>query len=73
MTELGFALTEKGEVYSWGQGEFGALGNELLISLDLSGPPCLDEPAVQVSAGSFHFELVTMSGALYMCGSNMKG
>lgn len=69
------ALTDEGEVYSWGQGLHGALGTG--NKRDAFAPKWvteyLDEPIAQVSAGGSHSTLVTISGSVYLCGDNSKG
>ncbi|XP_024544935.1 ultraviolet-B receptor UVR8 [Selaginella moellendorffii] len=64
------ALTEVGNVYTWGYGAFGALGHgsyerELLPRL-LEGP--WKDRIVHVSAGGSHSAAVTESGELYTWG-----
>ena len=69
------ALSEGGEAYSWGQGSHGALGTG--STTDAYDPvwisEYLEDPLVQLSAGGFHSGLVSMSGALYLCGENQYG
>mmetsp|Transcript_34143 Transcript_34143/g.59619 ORF Transcript_34143/g.59619 Transcript_34143/m.59619 type:complete len:940 (-) Transcript_34143:107-2926(-) len=73
------AVLEDGSVYTWGIGEFGALG---LNSLDSQWSPARitmprDTRVIQVSCGSRHSAMIACDsrsrGRLYVCGSGEAG
>lgn len=71
------AVTESGEVYAWGVGEYGALGTGMRedvwsparISMDPRG----FVPVRKVSAGAKHSAFISDQGALYVCGTGETG
>lgn len=69
------ALTEKGHVFAWGLGEYGALGTG--FDQNLFEPVCIteriNEKFIQISAGAHHSGFVTENGNLYFCGDNSFG
>lgn len=72
------ALSEGGDVYSWGEGKFGRLGigNEDNQLTPMRVPPnasWLGDPVVQVTCGGFHSALVTEMGRCYTCGGGEHG
>lgn len=73
------ALSDAGEVFSWGLNQFGALGLGRIVDHSLSAPsriPYFVENGIRivdVSCGSRHTGFVAEHGALYMCGSNEYG
>jgi len=71
------ALMESGEIYSWGAGESGALGNGSSENtwaptrISLENKVFLS--AKKISAGAFHSAFVSELGTLYVCGSGDAG
>eukprot|EP01022_Parablepharisma_sp_SALTPOND_P031032 TRINITY_DN781_c0_g1_i1.p1 TRINITY_DN781_c0_g1~~TRINITY_DN781_c0_g1_i1.p1 ORF type:complete len:860 (+),score=139.28 TRINITY_DN781_c0_g1_i1:5957-8536(+) len=70
------AVTDQGTVYTWGLGEFGALGHN--DTLSRSRPEQLKffmsgKPVKQVSCGSRHTAFVVEDGELYACGAGDAG
>jgi alpha-tubulin suppressor-like RCC1 family protein len=67
------ALTSEGEVFSWGCGSSGQLGQG--NSMDLSAPRKISTPwrAVSISCGEAHAGTVNESGQLFMFGSGRDG
>lgn len=67
-------VTTKGNLYTWGNNNFGQLGiglDKMYITI-----PCQirDIPKVkQVSAGTYHTAFITNKGELYTCGDNRSG
>ena len=74
------ALTQTGEVYSWGDNEYGACGNGQILS-DLPGPEKLDffdslpggDKVQRVFACASSSAALTRSGKLYSWGKNEQG
>ena len=68
------ALTDKGEVYTWGGGQLGQLGHGdcLRQSLPLKVAN-LEEKIVAISGGKRHSAALTGEGKLYTWGSNEYG
>ena len=70
-----FVCTDEGEVYSWGDGQYGALGLGTLqdqfkpVKVDIPG----DSRIVKVDAGLEHCGMVDMAGRIFVCGNNSKG
>lgn len=69
------ALTDTGEVYSWGHGGYGQLGHG---DTDPKGVPTLIEAlaglkVVQIECGGWHSVFLTDSGDVYTCGWNNSG
>ena len=67
------AIVVGGDVYCWGHGSFGALGDG--EASDESSPVEveLDEPAIDVAAGRFHTCAAVESGDVYCWGRNDSG
>jgi alpha-tubulin suppressor-like RCC1 family protein len=69
------ALTSTGQVYAWGVGTYGEMGNGTITSNDL--PTLVSLPvgtvATAISAGYGHDLALTSSGALYAWGLNASG
>jgi len=59
------AVTEDGEVYTWGLGHFGCLGRSY-TPFDYDGTPV---KGVDVECGYVHSLIVGLGGTLHMCGS----
>lgn len=72
-------IVEDGSVYTWGLGEFGALGNGSTTSQWTPDKLKLprNQRAIQVSCGSRHTAVIanskTSKGKLYMCGAGESG
>ena len=70
--------TVTGEVFSWGEARFGALGIHG-ASFDQFSPQQVslsdqeEIPIVMVSAGKKHSLFLDSNGRIYSCGSNDKG
>ena len=68
------ALTEKGEVYTWGQNIHGELGLGNRVN---TGKPThvrsIDAKVKQISAGSCHAAALTEGGSVYTWGYGHKG
>jgi alpha-tubulin suppressor-like RCC1 family protein len=69
------ALTQKGEVYAWGDNSYGQIGNgsndkkQVSIKLD-----CFDEEIVtEISCGSTHSMALTNKGHVFSWGDNRNG
>eukprot|EP00741_Cyanophora_paradoxa_P000678 tig00000430_g653.t1 len=71
------ALTDTGEVWSWGNGEFGALGLGTGVrELRLEPQPLRslwEQRVVRVAAGGQHAAALTEAGRLFVWGSNLYG
>ena len=65
-------ITTKGELWSWGRGDFGELGADVRVRRD-PGPCLTDERFAQVSAGSHHCLASTHDGMLYAWGYGEDG
>ena len=69
------AITEKLNLFTWGNGGFGRRG--LGLDTKETAPKCVDsllnEEIVYVSCGSFHTLAVAASGAIYSFGQNKYG
>ena len=69
------AITNTGQVYSWGEGSYGRLGHGDTISI--KSPKLVealkDVVVVQVSSGARHSAAVTEDGVLYTWGSGTDG
>ena len=67
------AVTEAGDVYSWGRGRFGALGHE--NSDDLNLPKKIEalKDIVRVDCGSDYTIALDKNGKLYSFGDNSYG
>ena len=68
-------LTDSGKLYSWGFGEFGALG---LSGVTLSAVPQLVKPlsnkvVVQIACGEYHTLALTDKGDVYAWGRGFEG
>ena len=71
------ALTEAGQVFSWGDNKFGQLGIGK-IGHSMNMPVLIEgvlqgEHIIDVSCGQFHVLLLSAGGHLYACGSNVSG
>lgn len=68
------ALTENGEVFTWGRGEFGRLGHRdqehRVFPLMVTGFP---DPIRAIAGGGYHSMAVTERGELYAWGHNEHG
>jgi alpha-tubulin suppressor-like RCC1 family protein len=68
------ALTDKGEVYSWGQNIHGELGIGNRVN---TGKPThirsIEGKVKQISAGSCHAAALTENGTVYTWGNGNKG
>jgi len=67
------AVTENGELYSWGHGGYGQLGH---TAVDKSIPALVslgDMKVVQVACGSYHSAALAANGEVYCWGSNNCG
>ena len=70
--ETSMALTQKGEVYTWGYGEYGQLGNgtcEIACTATIK-VDALPQDVVYIASGMYHNLAVTSDGALYTWGRN---
>ena len=69
------ALTNTGEVYSWGEGSYGRLGHgdTVTIKTPKRVEALKDIAVVQVSCGSRHSAAITADGVLYTWGSGTDG
>ncbi|KAG7372668.1 regulator of chromosome condensation RCC1 repeat protein [Nitzschia inconspicua] len=68
----GYALSQKGHVYSWGKAQRGQLGRKVDLDQDpWAGPIPMDERVIQISAGHHHGALLTEQGTVYVWGKNM--
>ena len=69
------AITNTGQVYSWGEGSYGRLGHGDTVTV--KSPKLIealkDVVVVQVSSGARHSAAVTADGALYTWGSGTDG
>ncbi len=67
-----FLCSEDGQVYSWGEGQHGALGQATLQ--DQFKPMRIQIPGEsrisKVDCGREHSVLLDISGRVYVCGSN---
>lgn len=67
-------LLENGDVYSWGFGEYGALGVGEFKTKWKPTKVYLDGVRIKhIFAGAMHSSFISTSGELYMCGSNDYG
>jgi alpha-tubulin suppressor-like RCC1 family protein len=67
------ALTENGQVYSWGYGKQGALGNG---RSDSQYEPILlsfAEAIIEIGAGAHHSAFINKNNVLSVCGNGAKG
>lgn len=69
------AVTENGDLYSWGHGGYGQLGH---ADIDKSAPVLVksnlgDRKVTQVACGSYHSLALTANGEVYGWGSNNCG
>ena len=69
------AITNTGQVYSWGEGSYGRLGHgdTVTIKTPKRVEALKDVVVVQVSCGSRHSAAVTADGVLYTWGSGTDG
>lgn len=72
------ALTSKGEVYSWGLGEYGQLGRGIVYQpvpelVDFSAVLCPPDRVTRVYCGAFHSVVTTNSRVMFSWGLNMYG
>lgn len=72
------ALTSKGEVYSWGLGEYGQLGRGIVYQpvpelVDFSAVLCSPDRIVRVYCGAFHSVVTTDRRVMFSWGLNMYG
>lgn len=68
------AVSARGDIWCWGQNEFGALGDDTSIDRALPVQPAgLSAPAVALSAGAGGTCAVLGSGDAYCWGSNLNG
>ncbi len=70
------ALTEKGEVFSWGDNKYGQIGHgkdEICVSdpVRLNGFP--DRKVISIACGSYHSMALTETGQVYSWGLNKYG
>ncbi len=71
----GLALTAGGQVYTWGDNDFGQLGDGTTTGRGTPGPVDLPSGATvtQVAAGCYHSLAVTSDGQIYAWGDNLFG
>uniref|UniRef100_K3WR42 Rab-GAP TBC domain-containing protein n=1 Tax=Globisporangium ultimum (strain ATCC 200006 / CBS 805.95 / DAOM BR144) TaxID=431595 RepID=K3WR42_GLOUD len=72
------ALTSKGEVYSWGLGEYGQLGRGIVYQpvpelVDFSSVLNSPDRIVRVYCGAFHSVVTTETRVMFSWGLNMYG
>ncbi len=73
------ALTATGQVFGWGDNNFGALGNATNDNTDVANPPTQIAfpaeigPVVQIAEGPDFGLAITSSGQLYTWGDNQRG
>ncbi|XP_053729403.1 probable E3 ubiquitin-protein ligase HERC3 isoform X2 [Synchiropus splendidus] len=70
------ALTQGGDVFSWGSNSHGQLGQGKTVTLEHQPRPVralCGTPATQVSAGAAHTLVLTLGGLVYCCGANLHG
>jgi len=70
VADFTIALTEDGDVWSFGEGEHGQLG---LGTTHAGGRDVFKEPVVLVAAGTAHAACVTSKGVLYTWGNGKHG
>ena len=70
-----FICTDEGEVYSWGEGQYGALGlNSLQDQFRPKRVEILgDSRIVKIDSGLEHTGMVDVAGRIFVCGQNSKG
>ena len=68
-------VTEEGDLYTWGSGEYGRLGHgdETSTNVPKLVQSGLKGVVIQVSAGYAHTACVTRNGALFTWGSGIRG
>ena len=66
------ALTEAGEVYTWGSGTYG-LGHNSIMNADSPLQVQLPHPVIQLACGKRHSGVVTTEGELFLWGDNSSG
>lgn len=70
-------LTKSGEVYAWGEGQYGRLGlssnSTRLTPMKIDQAIFGDEKIVQLKAGAYHGIALTASGKVYIWGRNNYG
>jgi len=71
------AILSNGDLYTWGLGEFGALGINSAASqwspVKVGFTSKLTPRIIQISCGTRHTSMVDEKGRLFMCGSNDSG
>ncbi|OXA48941.1 RCC1 and BTB domain-containing protein 1 [Folsomia candida] len=68
-----FALTQSGDLYSWGHNATGELGIGNFIHSNIPTKAIFDTPIKKVINGPYHTVVLTKSGEVYACGSNSEG
>ncbi|KAI9228552.1 MAG: regulator of chromosome condensation 1/beta-lactamase-inhibitor protein II [Piptocephalis tieghemiana] len=73
-TDYSLALTEKGEVYAWGNNEYGQCGLGYKSDREMVGKKVMmTEPVVDMAAGSMVSLLLTQTCRLWSCGYGALG
>jgi alpha-tubulin suppressor-like RCC1 family protein len=73
-SDFGCALNQVGQVFCWGSGQYGQLGNsEFVDSFLPTQVQKLPEPMLHISAGSLHVCGVLQSGEVVCWGNNIYG
>ena len=67
------ALSNEGEVFTWGGGQLGQLGHGDFLRQSLPIKVNIEEKTALISSGKRHTAAVTNSGTLYTWGSNEYG
>eukprot|EP01132_Coremiostelium_polycephalum_P003679 gene3679-4582_t len=71
------AISDKGELFTWGTSQFGQVGLGFLNHKDVKQPTQVlalkDHYISKVSCGSFHTSILTNTGDLFTCGRNHRG
>lgn len=70
-----FLLNDQGQVYSYGKGDYGALGQSgpSFLSLPRQIPALKDRFVVQIACGEYHTLALTNLGDVYAWGRGFEG
>ena len=80
---MNYAVAESGKIYSWGEGDFGVLGDNVYNSHTINTPTDMsdvfnsilqnDEKVISVETGKYSVYFVTDLGNVYTLGLNYSG
>ena len=80
---MNYAVAESGKIYSWGEGDFGVLGDNVYNSHTINTPTDMsgvfnsilqnDEKVISVETGKYSVYFVTDLGNVYTLGLNYRG